>query len=181
MIDPDNDDHAVLDPVDHPVRAPASAEVSLEIETQPLAHAFRGLKQRSRDELDDRCRGELGESRQRSFSRCGETFCYIKIDGSEGLDEEKFADKAQIEDALDEVLRPDRLGCQIGGGSGLRYSYIDLALADLERGIDVVRKRLQKGNVPRRSWIQFFDADLAAEWVGIYDDSPPPPIELPEE
>jgi hypothetical protein len=115
------------------------------------------------------------------FSRCGETFCYLKLDGSEGLEGEKFADKAEIEDALDAVLKPAKLGCQVGGGTGLRYSYIDLALVDLEAGIEAVRKRLQAGNVPRRSWIQFFDADLAAEWVGVYDDSPQPPMDVDRE
>jgi len=112
------------------------------------------------------------------FSRCGETFCYVKLDGSQGLDKEAFADKSEIEDALDVSLKPDKLGCQIGGGTGLRYSYIDLALTDVDKGIQAVRRRLQTGNVPKRSWIQFFDSELAAEWVGVYDDSPPPPMEL---
>lgn len=115
------------------------------------------------------------------FSRCGETFCYVKIDGSEGLDEEKFADKSEIEDALNAVLKPGKLGCHIGGGTGLRYSYLDLALTDLDNGIKAVRKRLQEGNVPKRSWIQFFDSDLAAEWIGIYDDSPAPPLTAMDE
>jgi hypothetical protein len=100
----------------------------------------------------------------------------VKIDGSEGLDEEHFADKSEIEDALDEVLKPNQLGCQIGGGTGIRYSYIDLALVDLTQGIEAIRKRLQEGNLTKRSWIQFFDSDLAAEWIGVYDDSPPPPM-----
>jgi hypothetical protein len=83
------------------------------------------------------------------FSKCGETFCYVKLDGKDGLDEEKFPDKAAIEDALDEVLRPRRLGCHIGGGTGLRYSYIDLALTDVQQGLDAVRRRLREGNVPK--------------------------------
>jgi hypothetical protein len=110
------------------------------------------------------------------FSRSQEIFCYVKLDGSEGLDQEKFADKSEIEDALDVVLKPARLGCQIGGGTGLRYSYIDLALTDVERGTKTLRDRLRQGNVPKRSWILFYDADLAGEWVGIYEDSPPPPL-----
>lgn len=110
------------------------------------------------------------------FSRCGETFCYVKIDGSAGLPEGGFADKAEIEDALDDVLKPAKLGCQIGGGMGLRYAYIDVALTDVEKGIETVRKRLQAGKVPKRSWIQFHDGELAAEWVGVYDDSPEPPM-----
>ena len=110
------------------------------------------------------------------FSRCGETFCYVKIDGAEGLNPDGFADKGEIEDALDAALIPHGLGCQIGGGTGLRYSYIDLALTDLDRSIRVVRERLREGKVPRRSWILFFDTDLSAEWIGIYDDTPPQPM-----
>lgn len=112
----------------------------------------------------------------RRFSAVGETFCYIKLDGSEGIESEKFDDKAEIEDALDEALIAAGLGCHIGGGTGLRYSYVDLALIELDQAIEVIRSILQAGNVPRRSWIQFFDSNWCAEWVGIYDDSPPPPM-----
>jgi hypothetical protein len=109
------------------------------------------------------------------FSGTGETFCYLKLDGSQGLDEEKFADKAAIEDALDELLLPAGLGCQIGGGTGLRYSYIELALNDFERALPAIRKLLIEGNVPKRSWILFHHCERRTEWIGIYDDSPPPP------
>jgi hypothetical protein len=110
------------------------------------------------------------------FSGVGETFCYVRIDGSDWPDDVEFADKSEIEDALDAVLRPNSLGCAIGGGMGLQYMYVDLALADLEAGIEAVRQRLQAGRAPKESWIQFYDATLAMEWVGIYDDSPTPPL-----
>jgi len=29
----------------------------------------------------------------------------------------------------------------------------------------------------QRSWFQFFDAELQAEWLGVYDDTPAPPVE----
>ena len=112
------------------------------------------------------------------FSRCQETFCYVKVDGMDGFDEAEFADKSEVEDALDEVLKPKKLGCQIGGGTGLRYSYVDLALTDVNRGIEAIKQRLRAGKVPNRSWILFHDSDLAAEWIGIYDDSPPPPLKF---
>lgn len=114
------------------------------------------------------------------FSRCGETFCYVKLDGSEGMNGEEFADKADIEDAIDAVLKPAKLGCFMGGGTGLRYSYVDLAVTDVDKAIQAVRSRLQAGRVPKRSWIQFYDSDWSAEWVGIYDDSPPPPLATDE-
>jgi hypothetical protein len=118
--------------------------------------------------------GELFSSKR--FSRCGETFCYVKIDGAEGLGDGGFADKAEIEDALDAALRSDKLGCHIGGGTGIRYSYVDLALVDVMKGIEVVRRCLRAGNAPQRSWVQFFDSDWGAEWVGVYKDTPAPPM-----
>lgn len=110
------------------------------------------------------------------FSRVGETFCYLKLDGHEGLAESRFEDKAQLEDALDAALGPAELGAFVGGGTGLRYSYIDLALTDVRRGIDLVRRVLRAGDAPRRSWLLFFDDVWHDEWVGIHDDTPPPPV-----
>lgn len=109
------------------------------------------------------------------YSKVGEMFCYLKIDGSQDLDEEGFGDKAEIEDALDAALRPRGLGCVVGGGTGLRYSYIDLALTDLGPAVGVVREVLRAGRLTRRSWLLFYDSEWAHEWVGVWEDSPPPP------
>jgi hypothetical protein len=112
----------------------------------------------------------------RCFSRHGETFCYLKIDGVEGLEHSRFADRAEIEDALNEVLIPARAGCAIGGGTGLRYSYIDLALTSVSQARPLLREVLLSGGIPRRTWLLFFDATLAREWTGIHDDAPPPGV-----
>jgi hypothetical protein len=121
-----------------------------------------------------------GRSRQRfcskRFSGCGETFCYVKVDRYQGWSEDGFADKSEIEDALNEVLVPAKLGSHMGGGTGLRYLYVDLALTDVDKALDVIRARLQAGKAPIRTWIQFYDSDWKAEWVGVYDDTPPPPM-----
>jgi hypothetical protein len=109
------------------------------------------------------------------FGAAGETFCYLKLDGADGLDEEMFADKGAIEDALDAVLRPAGWGRQVGGGTGLRYSYIELVLKNTSAALPAIRKVLQEGNVPRRSWLLFHSCEKHSEWVGIYDDTPAPP------
>jgi hypothetical protein len=109
------------------------------------------------------------------LSRCGETFCYFKLDRSAAADPEKYLDREPLENAINQRLIPAKLGCVIGGGTGVRYSYIDLALTDLQRGVAAVREALRSANVPLRSWIQFFDADLSTEWVGIHSEAPPPP------
>jgi hypothetical protein len=107
------------------------------------------------------------------FSKSGELFGCLKIDGRSGL--EVFKDRGEIEDAIDDALRPNRAGRTIGGGTGHVYSYITLALADLPKSIDLLRKVLQEGKIPKRTWLLFFDLEYWDEWVGIWDDTPPPP------
>jgi hypothetical protein len=109
------------------------------------------------------------------FSGCGETFCYLKIDGKEGLNGSAFADRSQIEDSLDPALRSAKLGCVIGGGTGLRYSYVDFAVVDIDRACQAIRTVLKAANVPKRSWIQFFDEAHQGRWLGIWDETPKPP------
>jgi hypothetical protein len=111
------------------------------------------------------------------FSRVGEMFCYLKIDGGDGLDAAHFGDRGDIEDGLDAALIPAELGCVVGGGTGKMYAYIDLALLDVLAAAEAIRTVLRKGNINRRTWLLFHDADLADEWIGIYDDTPAPPAD----
>lgn len=111
----------------------------------------------------------------RRFSRFGEVFGYVKMDGSEGLGGETFKDKAAIEDALDAALKAAEAGAVIGGGTGLRYSYVEIALTDPEKGVRQVIEVLRKGNITKRSWILFHDDVNAGEWIGVWEDTPAPP------
>jgi hypothetical protein len=111
------------------------------------------------------------------FSRHKETFAYVKVDGTHRRRGSEAEDRGKIEDALDAELAQGGLGVHVGGGTGLKYSYIDLALTDLDRGVERTRRALRKLGVPERSWVLFFDADLAAEWVGVYPETRPPPAE----
>lgn len=110
-------------------------------------------------------------------SRHGETFCYLKLDAmgilNEGEDLVFF--RTQIEEALVPRLMQAQIGGLVGGGSGLRYSYIDLALTDVSRAIALIRSVLAECEAPTRSWLLFFDCELSAEWVGIFPDTPAPP------
>jgi hypothetical protein len=120
-----------------------------------------------------RHRGAFSSTR---FSRCGERFCSLKIDSGQRVANQEVAYRVEISDELDAVLKPSGLGCSVGGATGLRYTYITLALLNLEESIPHIRSVLQRRKVPKRSWILFFDAEWIAEWVGIYDDTPPPPM-----
>ena len=66
----------------------------------------------------------------RTLPQHGETFCYLKTDGREGFDAERWADRSELED-INEVLVPLGLGCVTGGGTGRTYSYVDLSLIDV--------------------------------------------------
>ena len=111
------------------------------------------------------------------FSRSGETFCYLKIDRRRPLLRAAIAHRIATEDALNAALRPGKLGCVIGGGSGRRYDYIDLALVEVRSAANLMRSVVQRsGLATRRAWIQFFDSVLSAEWIGMWPDSPDPPM-----
>jgi hypothetical protein len=111
------------------------------------------------------------------FSRSSETFCYLKIDRGGPMRRSAVGRRIKLEDALNRILRPQRLGCVIGGGSGRRYNYIDLALIDVRAAADAIRSLLLlAGLKTRRAWLLFFDDILGAEWIGMRPDSPPPPL-----
>jgi len=111
----------------------------------------------------------------RRYSKFAERFCYLKIDGSEGLENSAYADRAEIEDAINAVLRPARLGRVVGGWTGLRYSYIELALTNVARAWDEMAPVLRDGGLSPRTWLLFHDDELRSEYFGLYEESPLPP------
>ena len=109
------------------------------------------------------------------FSASGELFAYLKLEHA-AVPREQLADwRGDIEEALDARLTELGVGCTIGGGSGVRYAYIDLALVDVPRAIAAVREVMaNRAHVSDRSWLQFYDPELAQEWIGLRQQSPPP-------
>jgi hypothetical protein len=108
------------------------------------------------------------------YSRCRETFCYLKIDGDVEPMSVRSQLRSQIEEAVDKALIPGQLGCVIGGGTGLRYSYIDLALTDVPQSWKALRALSERGLFTSRSWLLFCDAELASEWLPLVEAVPPP-------
>jgi hypothetical protein len=111
------------------------------------------------------------------FSKHGETFCYLKMDGSVGLDATRWKDRGAIEDELDAMLRSTGLGSVVGGATGIRYSYVDFALLRLDDTIPQIVRLLREGRMMERSWILFFDSCWRDEWIGVCERTPPPPMD----
>jgi hypothetical protein len=109
-------------------------------------------------------------------SRCGELFCYLKIDAVDVPRERLVEFRSNFEDALNPALLAAKVGGCIGGGSGLRYSYIDLALTNLNGAVPIIRQVLAAGRAPLRTWLLFLDDELSREWIGIYAGTTEPPM-----
>lgn len=112
-----------------------------------------------------------------THSRCGETFCYLKIDGCGEPMSVRAQLRAQIETAIDQTLIPAQLGCVIGGGTGLRYSYIDLAVTNVARAGEALWQLGQRRLFSPRSWLLFCDDEWADEWLPLTSNAEPPPGE----
>ena len=111
----------------------------------------------------------------RRFSKHGESFAYVKVDASSKSADERHALRVRLEELLVKALLEHAIGCVVGAGLGVRYVYIDVVLENLDRGVELVRATLRGMGVDPRSWILFFDGALSHEWVGVWDDTPPPP------
>jgi len=110
-----------------------------------------------------------------THTRCNETFCYLKIDGGGEPMSIRASMREQLEGAIDQALIPIQLGCVVGGGTGLRYSYVDLALTDVVPAVSTLRHLAQRGLFPQRSWLLFCDDELGSEWLPLVPNAPPPP------
>jgi len=111
----------------------------------------------------------------RRYSRVGETFCFLKFDGDGRKIAARMEERKQVEKAVNDALVAAGLGVVVGTGTGKKYSYLDLALADVRQAIPVIIGQMRNAQVAKRSWLLFHDAHLADEWVAIHEDTPPPP------
>ncbi|MBY9005380.1 MAG: hypothetical protein KGD63_01345 [Candidatus Lokiarchaeota archaeon] len=61
------------------------------------------------------------------FSKNDEIFCYLKTEGNPNSDMEKRStETGEIEDNLEHFLRKKNIGCIVGAGTGIKYSYIEM-------------------------------------------------------
>jgi hypothetical protein len=101
----------------------------------------------------------------RRFSRHGERFVFLSYADAERSAPQRVARRSQIEAALVERLRG--VAAVTGVGLGLRTTYVDLALCNLETGLGRLASELRCLELPPRSFIQFFDSELSEEWLSI--------------
>ena len=144
------------------------------LEVEPLADV-RGVR---KDDLvlASTCTPELlrcyldgSPCASRRFSRSGEQFVFVSYVDDERTMQSRVARRTAIENALAECVAD--LGAVTGVGFGVRTSYVDLALCNLETGLQRLVSKLKDLRAPEQTFIQFFDSELADEWLSIWPDS----------
>jgi hypothetical protein len=78
---------------------------------------------------------------------------------------EEVTGRGEIEDDLIAALEAEASGISLGGATGHQNCYIDLALLDGDRSLDIVRSVLRKRRVPKQTKIHFFTEDRASEVI----------------
>jgi hypothetical protein len=115
-----------------------------------------------------RCYLDGAPCASRRFSR-SERFVFVSYVDEHATLERRVARRAQIEAALVDVLAG--VGRVTGVGFGVKTSYIDVALCHLDTGLPRLVSKLRELDLPAQSFIQFFDSELAEEWLSIWPDT----------
>jgi hypothetical protein len=116
-----------------------------------------------------RCFLDEAPCASRRFSRAGESFVYVSYTDELTSMEQRLARRSELESALSAGLAGE--GAVTGVGLGVRTSYLDVALCNLERGLKCLVSNLREHGAPRDSVVQFFDSELSEEWLSIWPDS----------
>lgn len=116
-----------------------------------------------------RCYLDGSPCASRRFSRSGEHFVFVSYVDDERTMQSRVARRTALESALAECL--GGVGAVTGVGFGMKTSYVDLGLFNLEAGLGRLVSKLRDVGAPARTFIQFFDSELADEWLSIWPDS----------
>lgn len=116
-----------------------------------------------------RCYLDGSPCSSRRFSRAGERFVFVSYEDDERTMRARVARRTALEAALAECVAGE--GAVTGVGFGLKTSYVDLALCNLETGLGRLVSKLREQGAPARTFIQFFDSELGDEWLSIWPDS----------
>lgn len=75
--------------------------------------------------------------------------------------------RGEIEDAIIEALEAEGAGISLGGATGSENCYMDFALYDGDRSLEMVKSVLRQHKVPRGTTIRFFTTDRAKEVISL--------------
>jgi hypothetical protein len=154
-------------------RASSEAEWTM-LEVEPLPDAPGGRKEDLL--LASTCMPELlrcflddAPCSSRRFSRVGESFVYVSYADARDDMEQRLARRTELESALGAGLAD--VAAVTGVGLGVYSTYVDVALCNLETGLERLVAKLRELGLPRDSFVGFVDSELSEEWLSIWPDS----------
>lgn len=97
----------------------------------------------------------------------GLDYVFVAIPTSHFPVGEEVSARSAIEEEIAELLETNAAGLSLGGATGTANCYLDFALHDGERSLDLIRSVLRQQHLPRQSAIHFFTSDRAGEIIRI--------------
>lgn len=97
------------------------------------------------------------------FPGIGVDYVFVSIPTSFFPQGEAVNGRGVIEDEIIEALESAAAGISLGGATGRQNCYMDFAIYDGERSIEIIRDVLRKRNAPKQTTIRFFTIDRGKE------------------
>jgi hypothetical protein len=107
------------------------------------------------------------------FASSDALFAYLKYEPAPQDTASRLAERAGLEAVILGALSPAQ-GVLLGLGLGVRYGYIDLAIADPDSVQARLLPELRRAGIGKRAWLLFCDTELELDYVPVYPDSPEP-------
>jgi hypothetical protein len=102
----------------------------------------------------------------------GLDYVFVSIPTSHFPKGEEVSARGTIEDEIIDGLEAEASGISLGGATGRKNCYMDFAIYDGERSLDLIRGILRKHGLPRETAIHFLTSDRAGEVLGIQGRPP---------
>lgn len=101
------------------------------------------------------------------LSEAGADYAYISIAGDFFPPGEQVTKRGEIEDAIEEALKPFGGGRCIGGAFGRERSYSDFLIFDGRRSLEAMQAALRRLNVPPGTIIEFFAREKRGQRIAV--------------
>lgn len=99
------------------------------------------------------------------FPGVGLDYVFVSIPTSHFPRGEEVNARGIIEDEIIELLEANSAGISLGGATGSQNCYLDFAIYDGQRSLDIIQSVLRKHRLPKQTRIHYLTSDRAQEVI----------------
>lgn len=99
------------------------------------------------------------------FPGVGLDYIFVSVPTSHFPSGDQVTARGIIEDEIIEALEPIGAGISLGGATGSQNCYMDFAIYDGERSLEIIKTILKKHRLPKQTRIYFLTSDRAQEII----------------